>query len=187
MLTFLKQVSLRHTCVVSAVDDRSHWETQRDAELGSRWTTTSYKTRTQLQPPAPSKTKQLWWGQLQTVTFECGIKFKMLHMATNNYSHSNTQQFLDMRYVVKITGTTNITFPWTRNNSALSAHEWPRLRTSFFFFFYLTRVYIHNFFKMDWHLKKVLRPLVTTQIRNPFKSQCTRTWWHYTENDGWPY
>lgn len=26
---------LRPTCVVSTVDDGSHWETQRDAELGS--------------------------------------------------------------------------------------------------------------------------------------------------------
>lgn len=36
---------LKPTCVVGTVDDRSHWETQRDAELGSGWTTTSYKTR----------------------------------------------------------------------------------------------------------------------------------------------
>ena len=33
------------TCVVGAVDDGSHWETQWDAELGSRWTTTSCRRR----------------------------------------------------------------------------------------------------------------------------------------------
>lgn len=33
------------TCVVCAVDNRSHWETQRDAELRSRGTTTSLKQK----------------------------------------------------------------------------------------------------------------------------------------------